>query len=373
MGLLAYQLKRKRTGFDYVLLYCAVIASVLGLFAVYSATASFGGISNIAVQTGSFVIGCALMAALSFFDYEQFNLLVLPIFGVSIFLLVLVLLIGTGADEVGAKSWIRFGPVGIQPSEIAKLGFVISFSYHLSRCSKNLNSFKSIFSLLLHLSAYLSLIMLQPDAGSAMVFCFMFILLMFIAGLSFKIIIPAVVLGTASMPFIYKFMLGDYQRHRINVFMNPEMDPLGNGYNVIQSKIAVGSGGLFGKGYLQGTQNQLGFLPAKHTDFIFSTIAEEEGFIGAVLVVILLFFIIARCFAVAARSRNEFGRFIAAGVGAMLLFHTAENVGMCIGLMPVTGIPLPFFSYGGTSMLTNLVAIGLVLSVSRRNKGILYL
>ena len=183
----------------------------------------------------------------------------------------------------------------------------------------------SLIMLVLHLSAYLALIMLQPDAGSAMVFCFMFIVLMFIAGLSFKIIIPTAVLGAASMPVIYKFMLGDYQRHRINVFMNPEMDPLGNGYNVIQSKIAVGSGGLFGKGYLQGT------------------------------------------------CKNEFGRFTAAGVGAMLLFHTAENVGMCIGLMPVTGIPLPFFSYGGTSMLTNLVAIGLVLSVSRRNKGTLYL
>lgn len=373
MGLLAYQLKRKRSGFDSILLYLTVAASVMGLFAVYSATFSFGSATNVIVQTGAFIVGCVAMILLSFFDYEQYNLLVAPIFGVSIFLLILVLFIGTGADEVGAKSWIRFGPVGIQPAEIAKIGFIITFSYHLSKATREINKITKISGLVLHIAVFLVLIMMQPDAGSAMVFCFIFMVLVFIAGLSFKFIIPAVLLAAGSMPFIYKFLLSDYQRHRISVFLNPEMDPLGNGYNVIQSKIAVGSGGVFGKGYLQGTQNQLGFLPAKHTDFIFSTIAEEEGLIGAIIVMVLLFLIIARCYQVAYRCKNDFGRYIAAGVGSMLLFHTAENIGMCIGLMPVTGIPLPFFSYGGTSMLTNLIAIGLVLSVSRRNKGTLYI
>ena len=373
MGSLAWQLRGKRSGFDRVLMYCTFLAAMMGLVAVYSATLSYGGITSIVVQTGACLVGAALMLLLSRFDYEQFNLLIVPVFAVSIFLLVLVLIIGTGADEVGAKSWIRFGPVGIQPAEIAKVGFIITFGYHLSKKEKNINKLSTLIGLAAHLLIFLALIMLQPDAGSAMVFVFVFIVLLFAAGLSLKLIIPAIIVGAASLPFIYKFALSPYQQHRIQVFLNPELDPLGKGYNVIQSKIAVGSGGLFGKGYLNGTQNQMGFLPAKHTDFIFSTIAEEFGFIGAVVVVLVLMVIISRCFMVAVRSQNKFGRYIASGVGAMLLFHTLENVGMCIGLMPVTGIPLPFFSYGGTSMLTNLIAIGLVLSVSKRNKGSFYL
>lgn len=373
MGQLARQLRHKRSGFDSFLAYITVIAALMGLAAVYSATLSYGSITNFLVQTGAFVVGTAIMAALSFFDYEQYNLLVIPIFLVSIFLLVLVLLIGTGSEQWGAKSWIRVGPIGIQPAEIAKVGFIITFSYHLDRVKKKINKPRTLLGLALHLMVFLGLIMLQPDAGSAMVFGFIFIVLLFSAGLSYKYIIPAGVLGTASLPLIYKFALSAYQRHRIDVFFNPELDPLGRGYNVIQSRIAVGSGRLFGKGYLLGTQNQLGFLPAKHTDFIFSTIAEEWGFVGAAIVVAVLFLIIWRCFAVAKKSQNSFGRYIASGVGAMLLFHCFENIGMCIGLMPVTGIPLPFFSYGGTSMLTDLIAIGLVLSVSRRNKGSMYI
>lgn len=372
MGQLARELRRKRSGFDNILLYTTIIAAVLGLTAVYSATKSYGGFTSILVQTGAAVIGAGLMLALSRFDYEQYNMLVVPIFLVSIALLVLVLLIGTGSDDWGAKSWIRFGPIGIQPSEIAKLGFIITFSYHLEHVEHKLNKLRTLAGLVLHLGIFLALIMMQPDAGSAMVFGFIFAILVFIAGLSLKFIIPALILGAASLPFIYKFALSPFQQHRIQVFFNPELDPLGRGYNVIQSRIAVGSGQLFGKGYLEGTQNQLGFLPAKHTDFIFSTIAEEFGFIGALTVVVILFLIITRCFIVASRTHKDFGRYIAAGVGAMLLFHTFENIGMCIGLMPVTGIPLPFFSYGGTSMLTNLMAVGLVLSVSRRNKGSIY-
>ncbi|MDO4617993.1 MAG: rod shape-determining protein RodA [Clostridia bacterium] len=366
-GLLS-KIKGKLATFDSMLLFEVLLISVMGLVAVYSATYSFGSLTSILVQTGAFAIGVIIMMTLSRFDYEQFNLLTLPIFGASVFLLVLVLLIGTGADEVGAKSWIRFGPIGIQPAEIAKVGFIITFSYHLKKKEKSLNTFKTLVGLLVHVGIFLALIMLQPDAGSAMVFCFIFAVLLFMAGLSWKIVVPVIAAGTMSIPFIYKFLLSPYQQYRIQVFLNPELDPLGKGYNVIQSKIAVGSGGLLGKGYLQGTQNQLGFLPAKHTDFIFSTFAEEFGFVGAILVVTLLVLIIIRCFVISAKSRNSFGKYIAAGVGAMLLFHTLENVGMCIGLMPVTGIPLPFFSYGGTSMLTNLTAIGLVLSVSRRNK-----
>jgi len=181
---------------------------------------------------------------------------------------------------------------------------------------------------------------------------------------TYKYILPAAGLGIISLPLIYYFLLSEYQQHRILVFFNPEMDRLGSGYNVIQSKIAVGSGQFFGKGFLNGTQNQLGFLPTKHTDFIFSVISEEFGFIGAAIVIILLFIIIARCLKTAANSISPFGKYLCIGVSAMLIFHTIENIGMCIGLMPVTGIPLPFFSYGGSSLITNCIAIGLVMSVS---------
>ncbi len=373
MGHLAWQLGRRKNGFDRTLLISTIIASVMGLFTVYSATHSFGSPTSIIVQSCAFLLGAALMLLLSKFDYEQYNLLIVPIFAACIGLLVLVLLIGTGSEQVGAKSWIRFGPIGIQPSEIAKVGFIITFSYQLSKLDKKINKLSTLLKLGVHLLIFLGLIMLQPDAGSAMVFCFIFILLIFLAGLSLKIIIPTIVAALGALPLVYKFVLSDYQQNRIQVFINPELDPTGIGYNVIQSKIAVGSGGFFGKGYLQGTQNQLGFLPAKHTDFIFSTVCEEFGFIGGIAVVAILSLIIIRCFMVAAKSPKPFGRYIAAGVGAMLLFHTLENTGMCIGLMPVTGIPLPFFSYGGTSMLTNLIAIGLVLSVSKRNRGSVYL
>lgn len=369
MGINFSRPKTSRNGFDRVLMYATLIAAIMGLFAVYSATLSFGSISSIAVQTCACAIGFGVMWLLSIFDYEQYNLLTVPIFGVCLFMLILVLAIGTGADEVGAKSWIRFGPIGLQPSEFAKLGFIITFSFHISRVRGKINRPLTLARLIAHLAVYLVPIMLQPDAGSAMVFLFIFAMLLFVSGLSFRYIIPAALLGGASLPFVYKYLLSPYQKHRIDVFLNPELDPLGKGYNVIQSKIAVGSGGFFGKGYLHGTQNQLGLLPAKHTDFIFSTICEEFGFIGAAAVCAVLFVIIFRVFRTAAKCTNTAGRCIACGVGAMLLFHTVENIGMCIGLMPVTGIPLPFFSYGGTSVLTNLAAIGLVLSVSKRNRG----
>lgn len=354
--------------FDWVLFVLPILLSVFGIVCVYSATRTLDTDTNVIVQSVSFAIGTALMLLVCFFDYEQFKNLVKPIFIFCIALLILVLVIGIGSDEVGAKSWIRFGPVGIQPSEIAKVCFIITFGYHLSLVDEKINKPLTILGLLLHLGVIVGLIMLQPDMGSVMVFLFMFICLMFVAKLSYKYILPIGAAGIASLPLIYKYVLNEIQQKRIQVFFNPELEPTGGGYHVIQSKIAVGSGQLWGKGYLQGTENQLGHLPEKHTDFIFSVISEEFGFVGAIILVLALFFLIYRCFKVARKADNTFGRYICVGVGSMLLFHTFENVGMCIGLMPVTGIPLPFISYGGTSMLTNLIAIGLVMSVAYHNK-----
>lgn len=353
--------------FDWVLFILAILLAIFGIIMIYSATRTTQSNVNVIVQSVAFVMGAAAMLVMCFFDYEQLKNLIKPIFLFAIAMLILVLFFGVSGDW-GARSWIRFGAVGIQPSEFAKVCFIITFSYHLSKVQDDINKPLVILGLLLHIGVMVGLILLQPDMGSAFVFMFVFICLMFVAKLSYKYIVPAIVLFTASLPFIYKYVLSDYQQKRILVFFNPESDPLYRGYNVIQSKIAVGSGQLWGKGYLQGTQNQMGYLPAKSTDFIFSIISEELGFIGAALLIGALFLLIYKCFKTAKKADNAFGRYICTGVGAMMLFHVFENIGMCMGLMPVTGIPLPFISYGGTSLIVNMISVGLVLSVSYHNK-----
>lgn len=349
-------------------LFClTIILACLGIIFIYSATKSLGSSSKVIVQAVSMLLGIASMMVVTMFDYEQFKNIIKPIYIFSIAILLLVLIFGVTGDW-GARSWIRIGSVGFQPSELAKICFIITFAYHLDRIGSEINKPAAILGLLIHIGIPIFLILMQPDLGSALVFIFIFICLMFMARLSYKYIIPIGIAGIASLPFIYKYVLSEYQQKRIQVFFNPNLDPLNRGYNVIQSKIAVGSGQLWGKGYLEGTQNQMGFLPTKSTDFIFSVISEEFGFIGSMLVVLLLFALIWRCFTIAKRADNAYGRYICIGVGAMFLFHVFENVGMCIGLMPVTGIPLPFMSYGGTSLVTNMLAVGLVLSVAYHNK-----
>ena len=354
--------------FDWFLLILTLLLAVFGIVAIYSATRTLGTNLNVIVQTVSLVIGAALAVLVCFFDYEQFKNLIKPIYIFCIAILILVLIIGTGEGEWGARSWIRIGSVGIQPAEIAKICFIITFSYHLWVVETKINKPLIILGLILHLAIIVGLIMLQPDLGSVLVFMFMFFVMLFVAKISYKYIIPVTALGVISVPIAYAYVLSDYQRQRIDVFLNPEIDPTGGGWHVIQSKIAVGAGQVWGSGYLKGIQNQMGWLPTPYTDFIFSTISEEWGFVGAALLVVALFVLIYKCFKIAQRADNTFGRYICTGVGAMFLFHVFENVGMCIGLVPVTGIPLPFITYGGSSLLTNLVAVGLVMSVDYHNK-----
>lgn len=364
-GIYKQPLIEKKT--DWLLVILVFALSVFGIVAIYSATRTLKTNTNVIVQSAAFVLGGVLMLAISRFDYEQLKNMSKYIYIFAVVILIAVLLFGISGDW-GARSWIRFGAIGIQPSEIAKVCFIITFSYHLSQVEDSINKIPVIIGLILHIGLLLGLIMLQPDLGSVLVFVFMFVCMLFTAKISWKYVTAALGAGVVSVPLIYKFLLSDYQKKRIQVFLNPDLDPLNRGYNVIQSKIAVGSGQLWGKGYLMGTQNQFGYLPTKYTDFIFSVISEEFGFIGAMFVTLTLFAIILRCFKTAKKADNPFGRYICIGTASMLLFHTFENIGMCIGLMPVTGIPLPFISYGGTAMVTNLIAVGLVLSVSRNNK-----
>lgn len=352
---------------DIILLISAVSLCIMGLFSVYSATRTFGTSTHFLVQSVSAFLGILIMVLICFFDYEILMPLAKYIFIFSCLFLGAVLFLGiTGIW--GSKSWIKIGPVSMQPSELVKCTFIITLSAHLARLKERINSFRGCMGLGIHLLIIVSLIMLQPDFGTAVVFVFIFAVMVFSAGLSYKIIIPAAGLCAVSVPIVYH-ILDEYQKNRIKVFLNPELDPLGSGYNVIRSKLTLGSGELFGRGYLEGVSTGTGYLPAKHTDFIFSSIGEEIGFVGGVVVIILLFGVIARAFITGRRAESLFGRYICVGTGALFLFHTVENIGMCMGLLPVTGIPLPFISYGGSSLVSSFIAVGMVLSVARHTRG----
>lgn len=358
---------------DYYLIGCVLAACVVGLIAVFSATYSMtNGMRLVMIQGAAFLLGCALMVAISFFDYELLGDASRYIYIGNVILLVLVLFIGMGRESTGTKGWIDLGIVSVQPAEIVKIGFILTFAYHLTRVKEDINYIPTLLLLFLHVGILVGLILLQPDAGTAMVFVFIFLSMLFVAKISYKYVaafFAVILVGAPTFWYFKDRFLDQYQIDRLLVFFDPYRDPTGTGYNVIQSEISIGSGQFLGKGYLQGTQNQLEYLPAKHTDFIFATIGEEWGFIGAVAVVLLLAAIILRCIYIAQHTEDLYGKFICTGVAAMLAFHTFENIGMCLQLMPVTGIPLPFISYGGSSMVTNLLAIGFVNCVSVRRRG----
>lgn len=356
---------------DYFLIFLTLFCTVFGIVMISSAVNSMeDGGKFLLIQSVAAGIGFVLMAIFTAINYEKVGSAWKVIYGICIFLLMLVLLVGTGEQDTGSKSWIRFGAIGIQPSEFVKIGFIITLSKKASEYGENINDPKNVLKLVAHLGVLLFLIMLQPDFGTAMVFIFIFVGIVFAAGLSYKYFLTAAGTIIGIIPMAWFFFLKEYQKNRIRVFISPESDPLGSGYHVIQSKIAIGSGQVVGKGLYEGTQTQLGYLPVKHTDFIFAVIGEELGLLGCVAVTALLFGIVYKCIYNSTRTKSDMSKYICVGVACMFLAHIFENIGMCIGLMPVTGIPLPFFSYGGSSIITNFVAIGLVLSVYMRKKSI---
>ncbi|MBE7049105.1 MAG: rod shape-determining protein RodA [Ruminococcaceae bacterium] len=353
---------------DYVLIALSAALALLGILMITSATHSNEGSRQILVQSLAVGIGVVCMLFVAAIDYGVYEDIEKYLYIASIGILIFVLLFGQGKDETGANSWIRVGGIGIQPSELVKLSFAITFSLQLSKFRENINAPRTVLKLLLHFAVLAGLVILQNDTGTALVFCFMFLCMLFAAGLSFKYIAGCMGVFLVFAPFAWFVLMRPYQKERILVFLNPERDASGSGYQVLQSKIAIGSGEFLGRGYMQGPQNQLGMLPEKETDFIFGVIGEEFGFIGCILVLLLLLLLIIRCIYIGLRSKNDVGCFMCIGIASMFIFHTFENILMCIGLMPVTGIPLPFLSYGGSSALTNFIAIGLVLSVWSRRR-----
>lgn len=356
--------------YDKLILFLFFSAVIIGMVFIYSATRSMEGnnLKFIIVQNAGLFIGLVLMYIITCIDYEDLCGLWKFFTATSIFLLVLVLIIGIGAESTGTKGWIRFGPVGIQPAEIVKIFFILTLAKHLDTIKDDINYIKNVFLLICHLAVPLFLILLQPDFGSAMVFVFIFVIMVFVANIDWRYILTAAITGAGIAVFSWFFLLESYQKARIYALFNPESAAESYGYHVTQSKIAIGSGQITGKGLFQGIQTQLGYLPEKHTDFIFSVIGEEGGIIMCMITVLILMGMILRCISISRSAKDELGSFICMGVAAMWLFHTFENVGMAIGIMPVTGIPLPFISYGGSSIVTNCMALGLVLNVHMRRK-----
>jgi len=360
---------QKRNKQVTVLTVLSIICSLYGLILIASATYSTGSWSNVIIQSVAIIIGVTLMFTLKAMDYEillQLSKIIYILFNA---LLILVLVIGTGRAETGTNGWIALGPVNIQPSEFAKIGYIISFGAHLQTVSSEINKPKNILLLLLHAALPLALILLQPDYGTGMVFIFITLIMLFVAGLKIRYFLIASGAFLVLAPVIWLF-LDEFQKNRILVFLNPELSPMGAGYNVIQSKLAVGAGKLFGKGLFKGSQIQMNFLPGKHTDFIFAVAGEELGFLGSLLIIALLVSIIFILIKNSAEIKKDAGGYILAGIGAMLIFQCFENIGMSIGIMPVTGIPLPFFSYGGSSILTTFISMGVALSILKRKDHI---
>jgi len=275
-----------------------------------------------------------------------------------------------GSEGGGAQRWMDLGPFRFQPSEFAKIFMIIS-SANLLVKKTNINEATNLISIAIHFAMPTLLVAKQPDLGTALILMAIMVGMVFIAGIEYKVMAGLFGAGVLLLPVIWRF-LDPYQKKRLSVFINPYADPLGDGYNVIQSKITIGSGKLLGKGLFQGPQNKLDFLPAKHTDFIFAVIGEELGFVGGVVLISLFALLIYLSVKVAFNARDLLGTYMVVGIASMWTIQILVNIGMNIGLMPVTGIPLPFVSYGGSAFIVNMMSAGLVLNVGMRRKKILF-
>lgn len=303
------------------------------------------------------------------FDYRILGKFATSLYGINLIMLLAVMLIGQSA--LGAQRWIQIGPISLQPSEFSKLIMIIALADLLDKKKGRLQSFKDLIPVFLYMGIPFLLVLKQPDLGTSLVFMAILFGMLFVAGIRIKHLMWIFGSAAGLMPVFWHF-LKDYQKMRLTVFMDPNVDPLGSGYHIIQSKIAIGSGMLFGKGLFGGTQSQLNFLPENHTDFIFAVIGEELGFIGAIFILLLYFILLHRGIKIAGSARDNFGMLLATGITSMLVFHVLVNVGMTAGIMPVTGIPLPFMSYGVSALTTNMISIGILLNIYMRRQKIMF-
>ncbi|MBQ3085293.1 MAG: rod shape-determining protein RodA [Clostridia bacterium] len=346
---------------DWILLALVAVTCIFGLVLISSATASFGTKKLVIIQAFGICAGIFLCIVLSVLDHENIAHFSVPIYVLCILMLLFTLIFGK--EVMGNKNWIALGPINVQPSEFVKIGFIITFSKHLSKVREYINSPRALILLLLHFAVIAVLVIRGGDLGTTLVFLFIFLAMLMAAGLHWGYFLAGFSVIGISAPLLFN-QLETYQQMRILAVYDPSLDPLGFGYHTIQSKIALGSGGLTGSGLYNGIQTQYSILPEKQTDFIFSVCGEELGFVGCLLVILLEVAIIFRILYIARKSANHMGSFICIGLAAMLFMQAAENIGMCLGLLPVIGLTLPFMSYGGSSVLALCMSMGLAMSVN---------
>ncbi|MGE5508477.1 MAG: rod shape-determining protein RodA [Chitinophagales bacterium] len=366
--------RRLAKNLDRGLLLAVAGMVCIGLLAIFSATHSrqAGNVSPyyyVVRQLIAAAIGVGAMVFVISLDYRYLERLVQPVYFGNLALLLLVLVLGHTAK--GAQSWFRLGGLSFEPAEVAKIAIILTLARHLER-REDLHKWSGIASAFAHVGLPILLILAQPDLGTALVFVAILFTMLYVGGARPRHLLTIIGVGAILAVPAFFFVLKPYQQARILMFVNPYADPTGNGYNVIQSMIAVGSGRLFGKGLFAGTQTQLNFVPEHHTDFIFSVIGEEFGFVGSVIVLGLYYYIFRRGLAAVAEAKDRFGMLLASGVVAMLFAHVLINVGMNLGVMPVTGIPLPLLSFGGSALIANLMGIGLLVNVYMRRQKILF-
>lgn len=349
-------------GLDKPILILSLLLASFGFLAIGTATAANALHDRyVTIHVIGILVGLLIVFVLSKLDYAVLGQFSVPIIGACA--LVLLFTAFFGETVSGNTGWLDLGIISVQPSEFAKAAFVLTFSTHVAREIESLNRIKTLFFLCLHFLAYFIPIFLQGDFGSALIYCGTFLVILFVAGLKYRYFIFAGVGIVAAFPILWNFVLKDYHKKRILFSLNPELDPLDFGYQPILSKIAIGSGGLTGMGYGEGVQSQNELLPASRTDFIYSVIGEEFGFIGCVAVLLtlaLLVFFLARG---AKHAKDDAGKLICFGLSAMFAVQTLINIGMCIGVSPVIGVTLPFISAGGSSVMASFLAVGLAQSV----------
>jgi rod shape determining protein RodA len=356
--------------FDWLLLAPAALLVIIGLIVIYSTSFKATGLAvpTDAVHQLIFaVIGVIGLISIARLDYRGWGKVTTILYILMIISLIAVLVLGKSA--LGATRWINLGFFQFQPSEFAKLVMIVVLSKYFSDHYDQMDNPRHLLMSLVYVAIPGILVLAQPDLGTALVFGAIWFALAIISRVRWQYFGILLAVGLVAVPLIVPH-LKPYQRARLEVFLNPTADPLHTGYNVVQSTIAVGSGQVFGRGLAAGSQSQLNFLPSQHTDFIFAVLGEKMGFIGGMLVIILFMALLLRALLIAHRSQDRFGTFLAAGVVTMLTFHVFINIGMNTGLLPVTGIPLPFISYGGTSLLVSMLAIGLLESIAVRRQKI---
>ncbi len=348
---------------NWIIIFCLIFLGLVGVASLYSAA---GGDWNPWAKNHliRLIFGFCLMFFIAFIPSIFFSKYSVVSFILGIFSLILVQIIGSGS----VQRWISLGSINFQPSEFMKLALILILAKYFDHISKiQLNKLIPYIIPILIIMTPGFLVISQPDLGTGLTIILLGLSILFFVGISFKFVIFSILISIGSVPLIWQ-QLYEYQQQRILVFLNPEMDSLGSGYQIIQSKIAIGSGGLFGKGYLLGTQSRLNYLPEKHTDFIFTLISEELGFLGSISIILVFSLLIASIMKISFNVESLFSKVVVFGVGFLIFLYLSLNIGMVCGLLPVVGAPLPLVSYGGTSLLTVLVGVGIVLSINIHDK-----